>query len=259
MYSNILNNLIDGNKRRQKKIAVLVDPDKSNVQSIQQLCDSPYFKDIDFVFVGGSILTKGEMNICITQLKSVTSKPIIIFPGSNHHITSLADGILLLSLISGRNPDLLIGKHVESAFELQNSGIEILSTSYLLIDGGVPTSVSYMSNTSPIPKDKPGIAAATALAGKLIGHSLIYLDAGSGAQNAISDQIIKAVRNCVANPLIVGGGIRDANTLIRIFSSGADVAVVGNYLEQNPYFLKEIVTIKKQFDLKLAENSLSRG
>lgn len=259
MYSNILKNLIEGKKTGQKKIAVLVDPDKSNFQSIQQMCDSPYFNDIDFVFVGGSILTKGEMDVCITQLKSVTSKPIIIFPGSNHHISPLADGILLLSLISGRNPDLLIGKHVESAFELQSSGIEILSTSYLLIDGGAPTSVSYMSNTNPIPKDKPGIAAATALAGKLIGHSLVYMDAGSGAQNAISNQIIRSVRNSVSHPMIVGGGIRDGNTLLRIFSSGADVAVVGNHLEQNPHFLEEMVTVKKQCDFKIAENSLSRG
>lgn len=259
MHTNILKNLFEGKNRGQKKIAVLVDPEKSNFQLIQQLCDSPYFNDIDFVFVGGSIFTKREMDICITQLKSVTSKPIIIFPGSNHHISSLADGILLLSLISGRNPDLLIGKHVESAFELQNSGIEILSTSYLLIDGGAPTSVSYMSNTSPIPKDKPGIAAATALAGKLIGHSLIYMDAGSGARNAISDQIIKAVRNSVSHPLIVGGGIRDANTLLRIFSSGADVAVVGNHLEQNPNFMEEVVMVKKRCNVNIVENSLSRG
>jgi putative glycerol-1-phosphate prenyltransferase len=247
----IVEKFLKGQAKNEKMVAILIDPDKSTLNSIKNLCQHPSFEDIDFIFVGGSILTKGEMDVCITHLKSCSNKPILLFPGSNQQISPLADGILLLSLISGRNPELLIGKHVESAFEIKNSGIEILSTSYILIDGGKPTSVSYMSNTNPIPKDKPGIVAATALAGEMLGHSLVYMDAGSGAKNFISQNIISTVRKTVKSPLIVGGGIRDGETLHQLFSAGADVAVIGNHLEDNPEFLEEIVEVKKYCNANL--------
>jgi putative glycerol-1-phosphate prenyltransferase len=240
-------------KCQQKKIAILVDPDKSDDKHLQQLCNNPAFNSIDYLFVGGSLITKGQIDQCITSLRHLTEKPIIIFPGVGNQICSKADGILLLSLISGRNADLLITKHVESAFELKKSGLEILSTSYILIDGGCATSVSYISNTTPIPRNKPAIAAATALAGEMLGHSLVYLDAGSGAENPINPQMIKIIRKTIKSPIIVGGGIRNGETLYEIFEAGADVVVIGNYLESNPNFLSEMAAVKKSFTKKLVK------
>lgn len=243
----LLNQFQNTTKKKRKEIAILVDPDKSNTSHLKTLCSNPAFNSVDFIFVGGSLITSGQINDCITQLRGLTEKPIIIFPGGGNQISSKADGILLLSLISGRNADLLINKHVESAFELKRSGLEILSTSYILIDGGRATSVSYMSNTTPIPRDKPAIVAATALAGEMLGHSLVYLDAGSGAEIPISSNMIQAIRKTVTSPIIVGGGIRDGETLYEIFEAGADVVVIGNHLESNPDFLSEMAAVKNSF------------
>src|SRR5690606_37228031 len=143
--------------------------------------------------------------------KSATSIPVIIFPGSANQICDSADGILLLSLISGRNPEFLIGAHVTAAARLRVSGIEILPTAYMLIDGGAATTVSYISNTLPLPADKPDIAACTAMAGEMLGLRLIHMDAGSGAKNPVPNAIIRAVREAVDLPIIVGGGIRTAD------------------------------------------------
>lgn len=226
-------------------LAVLIDPDKSSDNQLDILFNNPNFEKIDFVFVGGSLVTDGSMNSCLKNIKLRTRKPIIIFPGSPNQIDNLADGILLLSLISGRNPDLLIGRHVESAFKLKRSELEIMSTGYILLDGGRTTTVSYISGTVPIPQDKIGIAASTALAGCMLGNQLIYLDCGSGAIHHASPSLIGAVKNEVDVPVIVGGGIKTKEDALAVFKAGADIVVVGNKLEDNPHFLDELIEAKE--------------
>jgi|TARA_B110000902_G_scaffold129846_1_gene151133 putative glycerol-1-phosphate prenyltransferase len=231
----------------QKMVAVLIDPDKSADNQLDTLVFHPNFDQVDFLFVGGSLVTDGSMKTCLAELKKRTKKPLIIFPGSPNQIDNQADAILLLSLISGRNSDLLIGRHVESAHKLKRSGLEILSTGYILVDGGRTTTVSYISGTTPIPQDKPGIAAATALAGTQLGQQLIYLDCGSGAHQHASSKLIAAVKNEVDTPVIVGGGIKTREEAEAVFAAGADVVVVGNKLEDNPEFLSELVKAKARF------------
>ena len=228
-------------------LAVLIDPDKSDDSRLDSLVFHPDFNQIDFLFIGGSLVTDGSMKTCIAGLKKRTDRPLVIFPGSPNQIDENADAILLLSLISGRNPDLLIGRHVESAYKLKRSGLELLSTGYILVDGGRTTTVSYISGTTPIPNDKPGIAAATALAGTQLGQQLIYLDCGSGASNHASPELIAAVKNEIDVPVIVGGGIKTQEDAEVVFSAGADVVVVGNKLEENPDFLTELVKAKMAF------------
>ena len=234
-------------RANQKMVAVLIDPDKSADTQLDALVFHPDFNHVDFIFVGGSLVTDGRMKTCLAKLKKRTIKPLIVFPGSPNQIDDQADAILLLSLISGRNSDLLIGRHVESAHKLKRSRLEILATGYILIDGGRTTTVSYISGTTPIPQDKPGIAAATALAGTQLGQQLIYLDCGSGAHQHASPQLIAAVKNEVDTPVIVGGGIKSLKEAEAVFAAGADVVVVGNKLEDNLDFLSELVKAKVRY------------
>jgi len=228
-------------------ISILIDPDKASETQLDNLVFNPNFDQVDFLFVGGSLVTEGNMKICLQRLKKRTNKPLVIFPGSPNQIDESANGILLLSLVSGRNPDLLIGRHVESAHRLKRSGLEILPTGYILIDGGKSTTVSYISGTTAIPQDKPEIAAATALASCQLGQKLIYLDCGSGAKQHASKAIIGAVKHEVDLPIIVGGGIKTQSDAEAVFRSGADVVVVGNKLEENPEFLTELVKAKEGY------------
>ncbi|MBR9859916.1 geranylgeranylglyceryl/heptaprenylglyceryl phosphate synthase [bacterium] len=233
-----------------KMLAILLDPDKTTDAQLDELISDPSFAQVDFLFVGGSLVTKGDMAHCLSLIKSKTNKPCVIFPGNPDQVHPDAEAILLLSLISGRNPDLLIGKHVESAYQLKTSGLEILSTGYILIDGGRTTTVSYISNTVPIPQDKPGIAASTALAGTMLGNQVIYLDCGSGALFHANSETISAVKNEIEVPLIVGGGIRSKEDAGNVYSAGADIVVVGNKLEEDPGLLQEFVQAKSLFNSK---------
>jgi phosphoglycerol geranylgeranyltransferase len=223
-----------------KAFAVLLDPDKLNEQSCRNMIQLGIKNKIDYFFVGGSLLTDDSLSRTIRQIKNESSIPVIIFPGSNNQIAREADAILLLSLISGRNADALIGQHVIAAPLLKQSGLETIATGYMLIDGGKPTTVSYISNTTPIPHDKPSIAACTAMAGEMLGLKLIYLDAGSGAAQPVSASMIQAVRHSVQLPIIVGGGINSAAKALQALEAGADMIVVGNGIEANPHLLTEI-------------------
>ena len=240
---------IAGNKQAgQKSFAVLLDPDKVNATTCLSILragteskvNSPATPRIDFFFVGGSLITNYSTTSLIQTIKDFCPVPVVLFPGSNLHIDPAADAILLLSLISGRNPDLLIGQHVVAAPILKKSNLEILSTGYILVESGRQTTVSYISNTTPVPHDKPAIAACTAMAGEMRGMRLIYLDAGSGALNPVSPQMIEAVRQSVEVPLIVGGGINSVQQATAAFEAGADVLVVGNGIERDPHLLIEI-------------------
>lgn len=229
----------------QKQLAVLVDPDKGSPQSWAHLAALADANGVDFFLVGGSLLVHQRLEDCVSTLKKHSNIPVILFPGSPAQLTPLADGILLLSLISGRNADLLIGQHVQAAATLKTSGLQILPTGYVLIDGGAPTTVSYISNTLPIPANKPEIAAVTALAGEQLGLKLIYLEAGSGAENPVPQEMIKAVSKQLDVPLIVGGGIRNGETAYQACQAGADVIVIGTAFEQQPELLPEIASAVK--------------
>ncbi len=215
----------------KKGFAILIDPDKLEVDALPALAAKINAAGIDFVFVGGSLLLNERIRELVPALRQVLRPPVILFPGNLNQISPGADAILFLSLISGRNPDLLIGNHVVAAPLLKQSGMEVLPTGYMLIDSGRPTSAHYMSNTMPIPHDKPEIAACTAMAGELLGLQLLYMDGGSGAERTISTEMISAVAGAVEIPLIVGGGIRNKKQAEAILKAGADIIVVGNAFE----------------------------
>lgn len=230
--------IIERKKQGHKSLAVLIDPDKVTRESCAKLVNYAIESKVDYFFVGGSLIADGQLSETIGTIKEISeSIPVIIFPGSNLHIDESADAILLLSLISGRNPELLIGQHVVAAPILKKSKLEVLSTGYMLIDGGNSTTVSYISNTTPIPSNKPEIALCTAMAGEMLGMKLIYLDGGSGALNPVDSAVIKAVSNEISLPLIVGGGINTEQKVIDALEGGADVVVVGTGIEKNPDFL----------------------
>ncbi len=240
MTQHILNRLLSTKANGLKAFAVLIDPDKTDTSTCQRLINTSIENKVDFFFVGGSLITGNTMGQVIKQIKIHSQIPVILFPGSNLHIDMSADAILFLSLISGRNPELLIGQHVIAAPILKKSRLEILPTGYMLVDSGRQTTVSYISNTTPIPYDKPEIAACTAMAGEMLGHRLIYLDAGSGAQKPISTKMIATVRKSIEIPLIVGGGIKSADEATDALHAGADVIVIGNGIERNPNLLAEV-------------------
>jgi phosphoglycerol geranylgeranyltransferase len=215
----------------KKGFAVLVDPDKLSIGDIPNFAHRVNAAGIQFVLVGGSLLMNENIRQVVPALKQHLDIPVILFPGNILQITPGADAILFLSLISGRNPDLLIGNHVIAAPLLRQSRMEVLPTGYMLIDSGRATSVNYMSNTMPIPYDKPEIAACTAMAGELLGLQLIYMDGGSGAEKTISTEMISAVAGAVGIPLIVGGGIKNKRQAEAVLKAGADIIVVGNAFE----------------------------
>lgn len=233
--------LTEARSAGKKLLAVLIDPDKARRDNLELLAGFANAGQIDLFFWGGSLVNAPQAEYYLKFLKdNLTNTPVALFPGSVYQLDPQADALLLLSMISGRNPDLLIGRHVQVASRIKQMKLETIPTGYILVDGGKPTSVSYMSNTTPIPADKPPIAAATALAGELLGLKVIYMDAGSGAQNPVSPHIIQAVRHEVSLPVIVGGGIRTPERAALALESGADVVVVGNGLEKDINWLPEL-------------------
>ena len=229
----------------KKQISVLIDPDKTDAKKLVKTIQQAELAKVDFYLVGGSLLLKNNLDEIIAIIKKNSKKKVYLFPGNPSQISTKADGILLLSLISGRNAELLIGNHVLAAPILKQSKLTIISTGYMLIESGTQTTVSYISNTTPIPANKPAIAACTALAGEQLGLKTIYLEAGSGAQNSVSKEIIKAVKKQINIPLIVGGGIRSIEQIETAFLAGADVVVIGTAIENDIKFLEEIKRINR--------------
>ena len=232
--------IFDKISKLSKGIAVLVDPDKFKTkESLADFLIKIKLAEPDFIFVGGSSVAKSDFDQCVEMAKKMLSIPLVLFPGAAHHISNYADALLFLSLISGRNPDFLIGQHVEAIDELEQMNIETIPTSYLLIDGGKMSSVQYVSGTQPIPQDEFSIARKTALAGKYLGHKLIYADAGSGAIRPISCEMIETL-STVKSPLIVGGGLNSIKRVKAAHNSGANLVVIGNKLEEDVDFLLDL-------------------
>jgi putative glycerol-1-phosphate prenyltransferase len=238
-------NIFDTIKSLSKGIAILIDPDKfKSNESLKRFLNKIKLAEPDFIFIGGSAVSKFDFDRCVQMTKLILSIPIVLFPGASHHLSREADALLFLSLISGRNPDFLIGQHVEAIDELVQMDIETIATSYLLIDGGKMTSVQYVSRTQPIPQDEISIARKTALAGKHLGQKLIYADAGSGALHPISSAMIQSLSK-VNSPLIIGGGLRSIESIQQAHRSGANLVVVGNKLEEDIDFLLDLKSYMK--------------
>jgi len=229
-----------------KSIALLLDPDKAKGASLHKILKIAEECKTDYIFAGGS-LTFNSIDKLIDSVREFCSIPVILFPGNLLQLTLKADAILLLSLISGRNPELLIGNHVIAAPHLKDVKEKLVSVGYILISCGNKTSVEYISQTEAIPADKPEIAVATALAGEMLGLRIIYLEAGSGAANPVPVSIIKAVRENISIPIVVGGGITNSNEVKEIFASGANLVILGNGCEKNPNLLKEACSIRNEF------------
>lgn len=243
----IYTNLYQAKKRGEKQMAVLIDPDKTSRDAIITMAELAENGGVSYFLWGGSLVNETQAEYYLSLLKAHTNLPIILFPGSINQLSAQADALLFLQLISGRNAELLIGQHVLAAPRIKRLGLEVIPTSYLYIEGGRLSSVGYMSNTQPIPADKYGIAQATALAGKMLGHKLCYLDAGSGALNPVSTQMIEAVSSEITDlPLIVGGGIRTPEQAILALEAGTDLIVVGNRLEEDPHFLPALSAVIKK-------------
>ncbi|MBS3769089.1 MAG: geranylgeranylglyceryl/heptaprenylglyceryl phosphate synthase [Bacteroidales bacterium] len=238
-------NTIIHNYKKRKLFSLHIDPEKYDHYSLDHVIKLANDVKVDFILTGGSLLSD-TLDHTIKTIKSSTDIPIVLFPGNLMQISHHADGILFLSLISGRNPDLLIGNHVLAANMLKKSSLEVIPTGYILINGGKTSSVEYISNTKPIPEDKPEIISSTAMAGELLGHRLIYLESGSGASQPVYSEVIKHVKEHVNLPLIVGGGLKTPEDVQRVCRAGADMVVVGNAIEINPESLKSMASVIKE-------------
>ena len=243
----VYSSMSDRKRTGKKQFAILIDPDKTDTQKLEILAKSGRKHHVDWFFVGGSLLTTNSLDHCIKVLQENAGIPVVLFPGNTLQMSTRADGILFLSLISGRNAEMLIGRHVIAAPYLKISKLEVISTGYMLIESGKPTAVSYMSNSVPIPADKADIAACTAMAGEMLGMKLIFMDAGSGANQPVSAEMISAVSNSIDIPLILGGGIDTPDKAQNAFRAGADMIVVGNAIEKNPDLIAGIARVAQSF------------
>lgn len=231
----LLNDIYEAVASEEKLLSVLIDPDKFEVNQTQEFLKK-IPKSTTHIFVGGSTVENGQTEACIKALKMATSLPVILFPGDHSQITPAADGLLFLSLISGRNPEYLIDQQIQAVKQIRNSRLEIIPTGYILIDGGNVSAVEKVSKTSPMSQSLPEKIVHTALAGEYSGKKLIYLEAGSGAEFPVHPEIISSVKQALSIPIIVGGGIHSGEQLSAAYSAGADMVVVGTAFENGDFF-----------------------
>jgi putative glycerol-1-phosphate prenyltransferase len=237
MSENIYQKISD----RKGQIALLIDPEKTlDPGALTELVKKAEFAGIHYFFVGGSTVLRSDLERVVSVLKRLSNIPVVLFPGAAHQLSPEADALLFLNLISGRNPDFLIGHHVQCAEEVDAMNLEVIPTSYLLIDGGKMSSVAYISQTTPIPRDQANIILKTALAGQLMGQRLTYLDAGSGALEPVPEEVIRFLKSRITTPIIVGGGIQRIETMEQLTAAGANILVIGNKIEENIDFLLDI-------------------
>lgn len=233
--------------------AVLIDPDKIELEEVTDRVSliSDY---ADLVFVGGSICTRASFEESVKRIKAASDVPVVIFPGDSTQVSSAADAILFLSLVSGRNPELLIGEHVKAAPVVRECGLEVIPVAYILIESGRMTSVQFMSQTLAIPRNKPEIAVAHALAGEYLGMRAVFLEAGSGARRHVPADMVEAVRGGVSLPVIVGGGISTPEIAGRMVRAGASFVVTGDIVEK-----RGSKTVLYEFSKAVHENCHERG
>ncbi|MEO6949267.1 MAG: geranylgeranylglyceryl/heptaprenylglyceryl phosphate synthase [Ginsengibacter sp.] len=224
----------------KKSFAVLIDPDSVDDSKMEKMISLAVAAKVDYFLVGGSLVITGYLDRCVQYIKANCDIPVLLFPGSSTQVSKYADALLYLSLISGRNPELLIGQHVVSAPAIRQSGLEIMSTGYMVIDAGAPTTVSYISNAVALPADKNDIAMCTAMAGEMLGMKIIYMDAGSGAKRPITESMIERVAQNIQVPLFIGGGITNPEKAYLNCKAGADIIVVGNAIEKDESLIMEL-------------------
>lgn len=234
----ILQDILKAKSESKKLLAILLDPDKINWDELDILIDKINQSKATHILVGGSSVAKNLTDRLVTQLKEGSRIPVVLFPGDYTQITPKADALLFLSLLSGRNPEYLIEQHIKAVPLLNKTTIEIIPTSYILIESGNPTAVARVSNTQPIPQNKVELILHTAQAGAYLGHKLTYLEAGSGAKTVVSPEIISTLSCGVSTPLIVGGGIRTQQQIDIAYRAGADMVVVGTIFEENIEFFE---------------------
>ncbi|PCI07838.1 MAG: geranylgeranylglyceryl/heptaprenylglyceryl phosphate synthase [Flavobacteriaceae bacterium] len=240
MNKNILQHIINSKQKGKKLLAILLDPDKVILKNLESIISKITINKVDFIFVGGSTVHVGVTDKLVKKIKKLTTIPIILFPGDYTQLTNNADAVLFLSLLSGRNPEYLINQQIKSVEFLKNSDLEIIPTAYILIDGGVETSVQKVSKTTPISQSNIDEIINTTMASQYLGKQLIYLEAGSGATKAVDSKIIKKISENVEIPIIVGGGIRSKKQLETAFENGADLVVIGTAFEENNSILSEL-------------------
>ena len=245
--NHIYNELLQKKSLGIKSFAILIDPDHQKLKNLEIVIEQANKYGADYFFIGGSLVLQDRIEEAIKLIRENSEIPVILFPGSGFQISIQADAILFLSLLSGRNADFIIGRHVEVAPRLHASKLEVISTAYLLIDGKSSNTACYMSHTLPIPHDKPEIAQATALAAEYLGMKLIFMDAGSGANMTVSTDMIHKVQKSVQCPLFIGGGIIDAEKAYDILKAGADLIVIGNVLEEDPFLVRSFCSVVKEF------------
>jgi putative glycerol-1-phosphate prenyltransferase len=238
---NILEHIRSSKRKKEKLLAILLDPDKLSVNKLPVIISKISSNKVHFIFVGGSSVTNGITEIFVRKIKTLTSIPIVLFPGDFSQLTNNANAVLFLSLLSGRNPEYLVEQQIKSVDFLKNSSLEIIPTGYILIDGGVETSVQKVSNTTPIPQLNLEEILNTSIAGEYLGKQIIYLEAGSGAVTPVDPKIIRSVSENIDIPIIVGGGIRTKQQLRMAFDNGADLVVIGTAFENNNDIFNTIV------------------
>lgn len=237
---SIFQSIVRATLAQQPLLAVLIDPEKIELAGLSELVEQIHETEVTHILVGGSTDKFNATEKLVKAIKGLSNLPVILFPGSFDQITESADALLFLSLISGRNPEYLIEQQVQGAAVLKNSSLEIIPTGYILINGGTDTAVAEISNTEPIDQHQIDTIIHTALAGQYLGHKLLYLEAGSGARNPVESTVIRAVKNAVSVPLIVGGGIRSKQQIDAAYLAGADIVVIGTAFEENEHFFKQL-------------------
>ena len=237
---NIYQNILSAKKESKKLVAVLIDPEKMDLKNITRFLKKVHNSIATHIFVGGSTDINNETENLVLTVKKETNLPVVLFPGDVSQITNKADGILFLSLLSGRNPKYLIDQQIEAAPILKKTNLEIIPTGYILIDGKKETATQKVSNTKPISQENTTLILDTSLAGEFSGKKLIYLEAGSGATEVVSDIIIKQVSKIISVPLIIGGGIRSKKQLEKAFTAGADLVVIGTAFENDESFFMDL-------------------
>jgi putative glycerol-1-phosphate prenyltransferase len=239
--TNIYNQILSARKENRKLLAILLDPDKQDHDRLGECIENIHNQPVDLILVGGSEVRNGHTEALVHKVKQLSPLPVVLFPGDYSQITKEADALLFLNLLSGRNAEYLINQQVKAVPKIEDSNLEILPTAYILVDGGVSTSVQRVSQTEPLSlKDQEAIVN-TAIAGMYMGHKLVYLEAGSGAHNPVPANLISLIRSKIDIPIIAGGGIRDHRQLASAFESGADMVVIGTAFEQNPSILRQIL------------------
>lgn len=230
--------ILEAKSNGQKLLAILLDPDKIELKNLKQLIEKINQSPATHIFVGGSIVQNNILEELVLTLKQKTNLPVILFPGDPSQISPKADGILFLSLLSGRNPDYLIEYQVQAAPILKKTNLEVISTGYILIESGNETAVARVSKTKPLSRENLDLVLATALAGEMLGNQMIYLEAGSGAKKPVPTEMIELVTQNIKIPVIVGGGIVDLHGIQKAYNAGADLVVIGTAFENNSHFFE---------------------